>query len=64
MSKGELDELLNLTGWTKRKLAQKLKMSENVVYRWFSDREPSEAIGMLLTLWLKMARKRAARAAS
>lgn len=64
MTNEEFDELLKITGWTKRKLAQKLNLSENLVYQWYSasassiNRTPTGPAAVLMSMWLRKARRR------
>lgn len=53
----QMKELLRLKGWTKRHLAKQLGLSENAIYRWFIDREPSGPASVLMRGWLTEARK-------
>ncbi len=69
MSKSDLEELLELKGWTKRHLASRLGLGENIVYRWFSDskdshRDPVGAAVVLMRMWLEDARNEQKRLAS
>lgn len=57
MKKEEIQELLDLKGWSKRCLALKLGLSENAVYRWFIDRSPGGPASLVMRQWLASARK-------
>ncbi len=57
MSKEEIQELMDLKGWSKTQLAAALDVTENIVYRWFSgDRVPGGPATVLMRLWLNEAR--------
>lgn len=56
MSTPEINELLALKGWSKRRLAAELSLTENTVYRWFIDRNPGAVANALLRKWLDEAR--------
>jgi DNA-binding transcriptional regulator YiaG len=54
----EVEELLTLKKWTKRRLAAKLLLSEDTVYRWFHEKMvPRGPALLLMRHWLEEARK-------
>jgi hypothetical protein len=54
----ELQELLDLTGWSKRRLAEQLALSEDAVYRWFvTGNVPGGPATILMRHWLAEAAK-------
>ena len=58
MSVEEIEELLELKGWTKTQLAAALDLGENAVYRWLhEDRNPSGPAAILMRMWLNDARR-------
>ncbi len=59
MKPEEIQELMQLMGWTKTKLAAELDLSENAIHRWIEgDRNPSGPAVILMRLWLEAARKK------
>ncbi len=61
VTKRELDELLTLKGWSKRQLAREIKVSEDLVYRWFNDRWPRGPAEVAVRLMLTEARRKSRR---
>lgn len=61
METHEIQELLDLTGWSKRDLAKRLELNETTVYRWFmeDDRRPHGPAAVLMRHWLLQAREAA-----
>jgi DNA-binding transcriptional regulator YiaG len=60
MTKKEIQELLDLKGWSKRRLASELGLSEDAVYCWFLKTSPSSPGGpatKLMRHWLVEARQ-------
>lgn len=60
MKTEEIEELLRLKRWSKRKLAEELALTEDAVYRWFVAKDPSTpnpSACLLMRFWLNEARK-------
>lgn len=57
MSKQEIEELMELRGWSKSRLAAELDLGENIVYRWLhDDRVPGGPASILMRMWLNESR--------
>lgn len=59
MKRDEILELLRVTGMSRRDLADKIGVKENIVQRWLMkcpDRTPSPAASTLMRIWLREAR--------
>jgi transcriptional regulator with XRE-family HTH domain len=60
MSKKELEELMELRGWTQADFSRELDMSEASVSRWLDGkRQPTKGTLKLLRQWLEQAREEA-----
>jgi transcriptional regulator with XRE-family HTH domain len=58
MSRDEIQELLDLKGWTRTRLASEMRLTENAVQRWFMAGEaPDGPPSILLRIWLSEARQ-------
>jgi len=58
MNAEEILELLELTHWSRARLADEMDITENAVIQWLSRaRKPSGPASRLLRLWLKEARE-------
>jgi DNA-binding transcriptional regulator YiaG len=61
MTLEEINELLELKGWSRTRLAAELDLTENAVYQWFTHRRnPGGPAVILMRIWLVEARKQAA----
>lgn len=57
MQVAELQELLDLKGWSRVRLAAELDITENAVQRWFMNKKaPHGPASILLRMWLDEAR--------
>ena len=62
MTLEEIDELLDLKGWSKTQLAVNLDMTEAGVWRWFREKKPPGGpVAILIRQWLAEARAAAAK---
>jgi transcriptional regulator with XRE-family HTH domain len=53
----DIQELMELKGWSLARLADALDLTENAVYRWVTGRhEPKGPAAILMGMWLKEAR--------
>ncbi len=62
MSNEEIEELMQLKGWSRTDLASELGMTENAVNQWLGTkqrRSPGSAACILMRLWLDAARDEA-----
>ena len=58
MTCAEIQELMDLKGWSKMDLAAALKITENAVYKWFTQGHgPKGPASILMEQWLAEARK-------
>lgn len=66
MKLAEIEELLELKGWSRTRLAAELDITENAVQQWFGQRRrnPGRTACVLMQIWLAEARKQPVAAAS
>ena len=58
MFSNEIQELLELKGWTQVQLAKELQVHESTISLWIhEERKPSNPVKILLRQWLDEARK-------
>jgi DNA-binding transcriptional regulator YiaG len=58
MQKHEIEELLQLRGWSRRQLAKQLDLTEDTVYRWMvEEKEVKGPASILMRHWLDQARR-------
>lgn len=56
----QIQELMDLKGWSRARLAAELDLSQNAIERWFiGDRVPGGPASVLMGIWLTAARKKA-----
>lgn len=60
MGREEIEELINLLGWSQAQLARELDMSTAVISRWLTgERNPLGPARILMRQWLEEARRKA-----
>lgn len=57
MEKKEIEELIELRGWTRTDLASEMGVTENAVHRWMAGNpKPKGPAAILMRIWLEEAR--------
>lgn len=62
MDTTDIQELMDLRGWSRTRLAAELDVTENAVQQWFGKarRKPGGPACILMRLWLEESRREAA----
>lgn len=59
MTKKDIQDLLDLKGWSQAELARQLDLSEAAISRWFSGQQhPTGPARILMRQWLTEAKKK------